>query len=184
MLTGEVVALRARWDEDVPVLQGALYDDAAARARSDSRPWRPISPGSAQSPYAVSEPDENVAQFSVVALDSLELAGEASLWAIDTHNRSAHVGLALLPGHRGRGLGTDTVRVLCHYGFIGLGLHRLQVETLADNAAMIRAAERAGFRSEGVLRRSAWVSGSFADQVVLGQLAEEWPTGEAVRHTV
>jgi RimJ/RimL family protein N-acetyltransferase len=64
--------------------------------------------------------------------------------------------------------------VLCSYGFINRGLHRQQVDTLADNAAMIRAASRAGFAEEGRLRRSAWVNGEFADEVILGMLASEW----------
>src|SRR6188472_3196302 len=106
MLTGAIVGLRARHGADVPVLQSALHDDVEARSRSDSRPWRPVSPDSAASPYAVSDPSESVAAFSVVELDSQELAGEASLWGIDTHNRTAHVGIALLPGFRGRRLGT------------------------------------------------------------------------------
>ncbi|MFD8482071.1 GNAT family N-acetyltransferase [Kitasatospora sp. NPDC059673] len=75
---------------------------------------------------------------------------------------------------RGRGLGTDVVRVLCRYGFGVRGLHRLQVDTLADNAAMIGAAERAGFRVEGTLRGAAWVSGRFVDEVLLGLLAAHW----------
>ncbi len=78
------------------------------------------------------------------------------------------------PAFRGRGLATDVVCVLCGYGFTVRGLHRLQVETLADSAAMIRAASRAGFMQEGRLRRSAWVNGDFADEVILGMLASKW----------
>jgi RimJ/RimL family protein N-acetyltransferase len=110
----------------------------------------------------------------VVQLADDELAGEALLWGIDLHNRTAHIGISLRPAFRGRGLGTDVVRVLCHDGLVVRGLHRLQVETLADNAAMIRAATQAGFVPEGTLRRAAWVNGNFADEVVLGLLATEW----------
>jgi RimJ/RimL family protein N-acetyltransferase len=173
MLRGEVAGLRARHDSDVPVLHAGLYDDVATRARADSRPWQPIPPGLA-SPYRVAGPDDRVAFFSVVELATGELAGEALLWSIDLHNRTGHVGISLLPGFRGRGLGIDAVRVLCHYGFAIRGLNRLQVETLADNDAMIASATRAGFVREGVLRRSAWVSGEFADEVILGLLAAEW----------
>ena len=42
---------------------------------------------------------------------------------------------------------------------------------------MIRAASRAGFVQEGRLRRSAWVSGDFADEVILGMLATDWGAG-------
>ena len=71
-------------------------------------------------------------------------------------------------------MGKEVVRVLCHYGFILRGLHRLQVDTLANNIAMIRAAVGNGFVQEATLRRSAWVQGEFVDEVILGLLAEEW----------
>jgi RimJ/RimL family protein N-acetyltransferase len=122
----------------------------------------------------VADPDDRTACFSVVELATGELAGDALLWGIDLHNRTAHVGISLLPAFRGRRLGTDVVRVLCRYAFAIRGLHRLQAETLADNDAMIQAARRAGFVPEGILRRSAWVNGDFADEVILGLLATEW----------
>ncbi|GGJ51855.1 hypothetical protein GCM10010121_073470 [Streptomyces brasiliensis] len=159
---------------DVPVLHAAFHDDVAGRTRTGSGPWQPISAGSPHSPFAVTEPSEQMAPFSVVDLASQTLAGTALLWGVDTHNRSAHLGLSLLPAYRGRGLGSDTVHALCEYGFAVRGLHRLQVETLADNAAMIAAAESTGFTVEGTLRRTAWVYGAFMDVVVLGLLAEEW----------
>ena len=173
MLSGEVTGLRARYDSDIPVLHANLYDDVETRVRADSRPWQPIPPGPG-SPYVVTGPDDHAACFSVVLLANRELAGEALLWDIDLHNRTAHIGISLLPEFRGRGLGTDVVRVLCRDGFAIRGLHRLQAETLADNVAMIAAAGRAGFRREGTLRRSAWVNGDFADEVIFGLLATEW----------
>ena len=168
-----MTGLRARHDSDIPLLHAELYDDVATRVRSDSRPWRPIPPGP-DSPYRVTGADDHAACFSVVDLATSELAGDALLWDIDLHNRTAHIGISLLPAFRGRGLGTDAVRVLCRYGFAIRGLHRLQAETLADNNAMIQAASRAGFVREGTLRRSAWVNGDFADEVILGHLATEW----------
>jgi RimJ/RimL family protein N-acetyltransferase len=174
VIRGEKTGLRARHETDVPLLHAELYDDVAARSRTDDRPWRPIPPGSSHSPFAIGEPSDTAAPFSVVELASLELAGSATLWGIDTHSRAAHLGVSLLPAFRGRGLGSDLVRVLCEYGFAVRGLQRLQVETLADNAPMIAAATSAGFTVEGTLRRAAWVYGAFTDLVVLGLLADEW----------
>jgi RimJ/RimL family protein N-acetyltransferase len=168
VLQGEKIELRARTDADVAVLHGELYDDVATRARADSRPWSPIPVDSPASPYRVGEPSVETAFFSVVERAGGELAGEALLWGIDMHNRTAHVGISLRPGFRGRGLSTDVLLVLCRYGFGIRGLHRLQLETLADNEPMIRAASRAGFEHEGTLRGSAWVDGSFVDEVVFG----------------
>lgn len=173
MIQGDKVGLRTRLDSDVQVFQTELYDDVATRSRSDSRPWLPLPPGAAKSPASVASSD-TTAIFTVVRLDSQELVGEALLWGIDYHNRSAHLGISFRPGCRGRGLAVDTVRVLCEYGFAVRGMQRLQIETLADNVPMISAATRAGFTVEGTLRRAAWVYGAFVDSVILGLLAEEW----------
>src|ERR1700719_2346374 len=117
MLRAGKVGLRARDEADVAVLHAELYEDITTRARSDSRPWRPMPASSAASPYAVSEPRDDVAVFSVVELAGGELAGEGLLWAVDLHNRSAHLGVSLRPAFRGRGLGADVVAALCDYGF-------------------------------------------------------------------
>jgi RimJ/RimL family protein N-acetyltransferase len=174
MLRGDKVGLRARHDEDIPILRTELYDDVANAVRAEGGPWRPITPGSKDPRLVVDDKNEALVQFSVVELESGSLVGTAALWGIDNHNRSAHLGLGLLPSCRGKGYGTDVVAVLCHYGFVVRGLHRLQIETLSDNTAMLRSAERNGFVREGVLRSSAWVMGEFMDDVILGLLAEDW----------
>ncbi|MEV5937016.1 GNAT family protein [Streptomyces sp. NPDC093250] len=179
MLRGSKVGLRARHEDDIPVLRAELYDDVVNGSRVDSRPWRPITPGHPDPRLVVDDTAEDRVPFSVVELEGGTLVGAATLWGIDTHSRGAHIGLGLLPAARGKGYGSDVVAVLCHYGFVVRGLHRLQIETLSDNAAMLRAAERNGFVREGVLRSSAWVLGEFLDEVLLGLLAEEWKQGEA-----
>src|SRR5277367_3080181 len=118
MLSGALTGLRARAAEDVQILHAELYEDVANRVRSDTRPWVPI-PSGPESPFWVSGLDADpspahgdVAVFSVIELATGELAGDALLWAIDLHNRSAHVGIELRPAFRGRGLGADVVGVL------------------------------------------------------------------------
>jgi RimJ/RimL family protein N-acetyltransferase len=179
MLRGKLTGLRARLPEDVDVLHAELYNDVATRVRADTRPWLPLPAGPASPYWVQAQAGEapsaaDAAIFSIVELASGELAGEALLWAIDRHNRSAHVGISLRPDFRGRGFGVDAVRVLCRYGFMILGPHRLQIETLTDNHAMIAIADQAGFVREGVTRRSEWVNGDFADCVILGLLADEF----------
>ena len=174
MLRGSKVELRARHEDDIPILRAELYDDVVNASRAESQPWRPITPGSNDPRLVVDDKNERNVPFSVVELDGGTLVGTATLWGIDNHNRSAHIGLGLLPSARGKGYGTDVVAVLCHYGFVVRGLQRLQIETLADNAGMLRSAERNGFVREGVLRSSAWVMGEFLDEVLLGLLVQDW----------
>ncbi|WP_327090217.1 GNAT family N-acetyltransferase [Nonomuraea sp. NBC_01738] len=174
MLRGNKVGLRARHEDDIPILLTELYDDVVNSSRAESGPWRPITPGSRDPRLVVDDTQHAHVPFSVVELAGGTLVGTATLWGIDNHHRAAHIGLGLLPAARGKGYGTDAVAVLCHYGFVVRGLQRLQIETLADNHAMLGSAERNGFVREGVLRSSAWVMGEFLDEVVLGLLAQEW----------
>ncbi|MFE7572523.1 GNAT family N-acetyltransferase [Streptomyces sp. NPDC057539] len=180
MLRGSKVGLRARHEDDIPILRAELYDDVVNASRADGRPWRPITPGSQDSRLVVDDTEQGHVPFSVVELDGGALVGTATLWGIDNHNRFAHIGLGLLPSSRGKGYGTDVVAVLCHYGFVVRGLQRLQIETLSDNAAMLRSAERNGFVREGVLRSSAWVMGEFLDEVLLGLLIQDWKPAPGV----
>jgi hypothetical protein len=53
MLRGQVIGLRARLDSDIDVLEAEMLNDWETRIRTDERPWRPIAPGSADSPYSV-----------------------------------------------------------------------------------------------------------------------------------
>ncbi|MCB5163886.1 GNAT family N-acetyltransferase [Streptomyces bambusae] len=178
MLKGVKVGLRARHESDIDVLRTELFDDVVNASRAEGAPWRPVVPGSQDPRLVVDHTNEKVVHFSVVELEGNSLVGAATLWGIDTHNRTAHIGLGLFPSSRGKGYGTDVVAVLCHYGFVVRSLQRLQIETLADNTAMLRSAERNGFVREGVLRSSAWVMGEFLDQVLLGLLLEEWKEGK------
>jgi RimJ/RimL family protein N-acetyltransferase len=180
MLSGELTGLRARTGDDADILHEELYEDVEDWARGSNRPWVPLASGPG-SPYAAVDPAEerrgpvpDAAEFSIVELATGELAGAIELWGIDEHNRMAHIGIELRPAFRGRGLGADALRVICRYGFALRGLHRLQLETLADNHAMIALAGRLGFIREGATRGSAWVNGGFADDVIFGLLVAEF----------
>jgi len=178
MFQGQRLVLRTRLESDVPILHRDLYDDVVGRVRTDGAPWipRPVT----NSPFIVKPGDDRsagVAVFTIADPDTDEPLGSTLLWGIDQHNRSAHIGLALRPVARGRGLAGETLALLSHYGFRILGLHRLGIETLTDNEPMIRAALAAGYTREGTIRQSAWVDGSMRDEATFGLLAAEWAAG-------
>ena len=183
MLIGETVLLRPRVRDDVAVLYRLDAGDPTLHQRISFDPWVPRSLEHDLARYdaeLTEPPDPLNVRFTVEARVAAgrvahgDVVGKASLWRIDQHHRSAHLGVSLLPEARGLGLGTDVVRVLCDYGFRIRGLHRLSCETLASNGAMLRAAETVGFVREGQLRASASIDGAWDDDVLLGLLREEW----------
>ncbi|MDP9241172.1 MAG: GNAT family N-acetyltransferase [Actinomycetota bacterium] len=183
MLRGKQICLRARLRTDIEVLHAPLRVDPELWMLTDNDPWIPESLDAALARFdkRQGEKQRRHVDFTVETLvavgDTLAAGqpiGDACLWSIDLHARSAHIGLTLIAGARGHGIGREVVDLLVDYGFRIRGLHRLQCETLADNAAMLGAAESAGFRREGLIRQAGWRSGRHVDEVVLGLLAEEW----------
>ena len=82
-----------------------------------------------------------------------------------------HAELALLIGeveHRGRGYGQAALRLLIEHASSDLGLQRLYLFVLADNAAAVRVYEKCDFQKEGILRRHAFKNGAFHDIAVMG----------------
>ena len=68
--------------------------------------------------------------------------------------RHAGIDLFLDPGLHGRGLGTEAVRRVVRHLIDDRGHHRITIDPATANVAAIRAYEKAGFRSVGVMRRS------------------------------
>jgi RimJ/RimL family protein N-acetyltransferase len=62
------------------------------------------------------------------------------------------LGISLFRSVRGQGLGSETLRIVARYLFDEEHAGRIQLGTDVDNVAMRRAAEKAGFAFEGVMR--------------------------------
>lgn len=70
----------------------------------------------------------------------------------DPEFRHAGIDIFLSGAVHGRGLGTDAVRTLARWLVGERAHHRLTIDPAADNAAAVRAYEKAGFRRVGVMR--------------------------------
>jgi RimJ/RimL family protein N-acetyltransferase len=68
--------------------------------------------------------------------------------------RHAGIDLFLDPALHGRGLGSEAVSRVVRQLIDERGHHRITIDPAVDNAAAIRAYEKAGFRAVGVMRRS------------------------------
>jgi len=106
---------------------------------------------------------------------AVELAGEVIGLVSFRHAQygsgsSLTIGAALLPEHRGRGLGTAAQRHLVDHLLRYTTAHRLEAWTEAGNVAEQHALERIGFRREGVLKEVGWRDGAWRDAVVYGLL--------------
>ena len=77
-------------------------------------------------------------------------------------------------GSRGRGYGTEAVRLLTGHLFRELGAERVQASTDVANGAMRRVLERLGFVEEGVMRGFMPAEDGRSDYVLYGVTRSEW----------
>lgn len=89
--------------------------------------------------------------------------------------RHAEIDLFLDPALHGRGLGTEAVRRVVRQLIDVHGHHRITIDPATENAAAIRAYEKAGFRTVGVMRRSERDvgGGGWHDSLLMELLAGE-----------
>lgn len=78
------------------------------------------------------------------------------------------------PDFRGKGFGSDALRLVLNYAFNELNLYRVGLDVIGDNARAIHAYEKAGFKREGAWRGAVKRDGQRVDRVSMGILREEW----------
>ena len=71
---------------------------------------------------------------------------------------------------------TEAIYLLMDHAFSVLGYRRLVWRCSANNAASLNAAERFGFRAEGLWRGGAFIKGQVRDVAWHAILDEEWPS--------
>lgn len=75
----------------------------------------------------------------------------------DRSGMGAVQNVGILPGHRGRGVGTALLRKALH-GFRQAGVHRVSLEVTAENVGAIRLYERLGFSVVKTVYKTAEVA--------------------------
>jgi RimJ/RimL family protein N-acetyltransferase len=74
----------------------------------------------------------------------------------------------------GKGYGTDALNALVDFGFGELRLERIELEVYDYNLRAIRSYEKAGFRTDAVLRRARFHRGTHHDVHLMSILRDDW----------
>lgn len=76
----------------------------------------------------------------------------------------------------GKGYGQEVIKILGDYFFQTLKYNRLELAVSAEFTKGVAAYKKAGFKVEGVLRKSEWdrLGKKFRDQVAMSILKDEW----------
>ena len=179
-MTGELwpATVTARRIGSAPVILRALrgrdrreWEALRAENLEWLRPWEATSPERVTTRLAFRH---LVRQFDREAADGRlqpfvietegRLVGQMHLFGIAWGSlRSASAGYWVAKSVAGQGIMPLALAAACDHAFIGLGLHRVEVNIRPENTASLRVVEKLGFRDEGLRRRYLHIAGEWRD---------------------
>lgn len=103
-----------------------------------------------------------------------QLIGGIGMTDWDHGLRKAALGYWISREAEGQGIVQKSARHFIRFLFENLDLNKLEIHYLPGNTRSAKVAQALGFRTEGVLRDSFLLHGSYQDLVVTGLLRREW----------
>lgn len=104
--------------------------------------------------------------FAVFEKSSGEFVGGVGLNFINRVHQFGNLGYWVRTSAAGRGFATSAARLAARYGFVKLGLRRIEIVAAVGNVASQRVAEKAGAIRECVARNRLLVNGESHDAVL------------------
>jgi diamine N-acetyltransferase len=170
---GELVGLGPIRREYIPLYQRWMSDFETTRFL-DIQP-RPITLEQETGWFDHAASATNEITFTIFELASSRPVGNCGVHNIDQRNRRAELGIVIgEPDARGKGYGTEAMRLLADFAFTVLNLHSLMLWTYEYNVAGQHCYARVGFREIGRRRASRWHAGRYWDEIAMDLLASEF----------
>ncbi len=116
--------------------------------------------------------------FVIADKESGAYIGQIDLVNLDWKNRLSRFGIVIGDANlRGRGYGSEAIRLLQKHAFERLNLNKLELEVYDFNTNAYRCYLKCGFKEEGRLRESHYIHGWYHDKIIMGILKSEYEQG-------
>ncbi|GHV17055.1 N-acetyltransferase [Clostridia bacterium] len=113
--------------------------------------------------------------FAIILKDSDRLLGNCSLFDINNLRRTAVCGLFIGDkSERGKGYGSEALRLLLGYGFGTLNLNNVMLNVFEFNKNALACYEKVGFKKIGERRQAYFVHGCYYNDIYMDILAEDF----------
>jgi RimJ/RimL family protein N-acetyltransferase len=174
-LIGEHVMLREYRQDDFTSIRKWVNDRATTRYLSPIFWFPQTEAGTNEFLTRVMHGSDNGAFFVIADVKNQSYIGQLDIFEINWKLRQGTVGMVIgSDEHRGKGYGTEALKLLEDYTFNMLGLERLQLDVCADNARAIRCYMKVGFVHEGIRRHATMVDGRFTDLHMMAVLKQDY----------
>ncbi|MCR2807087.1 GNAT family N-acetyltransferase [Paenibacillus soyae] len=171
MLIGKLVNLRLIQEEDLPELVVLMND---LEHRSEHLGVELHHERKLQSYYAEAGYWEADFGRMLIVDKSGRMLGAITFFKATGDSEGYEIGYQIYrKDDRGKGYGTEALRLFSSYVFELKPIQRLQICTAKENAAARRIAEKCGFVYEGTMRRAVFARGRYIDLDFLSMLRDE-----------
>ena len=175
ILTGKLVRLAAidpensaknwsKWGQNSEFSRLQDMDPAVLHSQKSAREW-----------IEKHLDDWLACEFEIRTIDGDRPIGSTGLDGNMKVHGDAFVGIGIgEPEFWGKGYGTEAMKLILHYAFMELNLHRVSLDVFEYNPRAVRSYEKAGFKLEGRMRGALLREGKRWDLLYMGILREEW----------
>ena len=165
MLEGKNVNLRIVEKEDLPLVADWLSN---LDFFGEYNPLMQMSKADLQKMYDNKPQDEE--WFFMEKKDGSKIGNISH----SSRGRTQEIGYAVLPSERKKGYCSEAVTVMVDYLFLSKDIARIQAHTDVKNEGSQKVLGKAGFKKEGIVRKTAFFWGEWRDACLYSILREEW----------
>jgi RimJ/RimL family protein N-acetyltransferase len=113
--------------------------------------------------------------FMIYKKENNEKIGYALIVDRDEYNREAMLGISIEnKGNRGKGYGTETIKLLLKHGFINLNLESMHLGVYSHNESAIKVYEKVGFKYVGKRRNAKIIGNRKYDEIIMDIISDEY----------
>jgi len=164
LLEGKIVNLRIMEREDLAVLQEWDND---SEFMGEYEPLRQETKTELEKTY---DSLKDAQWFFVQKKDGTKIGYVAHFLA----SGETELGYFIVPNERSKGYVSEAIEIMVDYLFLSRDVVRIQAKADPENTASWKALEKAGFKREGVLRKTFYCRGKWRDDCLYSVLREEW----------
>ncbi|WP_281540396.1 GNAT family N-acetyltransferase [Maribacter aestuarii] len=107
----------------------------------------------------------------VICSQDKEPLGLIDLFDFDPKNKRAGLGIVIVDEkNRNKGIGAESIALLCNYAFEVLDLKQLYANILEENRGSIHLFEKMGFKSVGVKKDWIFSNGQYKNEILFQKL--------------
>lgn len=174
MFEGQKVRLREYRREDIPLRQSYINDAEVSINLTPDIPY-PMTLHEEFKWFESTTAVSDTYKFAIEELEEEQFIGGCSINGVDWKNSVVTIGIFIGSKiHRGRGYGTDAVKVLINFIFMQMNINKIRLIVYSYNQPAIRCYQKCGFKIEGTLRQEVFRDGKYYDKIAMGLLREEY----------